>query len=119
MKKELKHHLIDKRPWGFEEWLTKNEKTTVKILNIKPKKRNSLQTHKNRKEYLYFLDNPAKIILNNKTIKMKKGNSIIINKGDKHRIIGLTKPARILEISFGDFKETDILRIEDDYGRVK
>ena len=119
MKKGLKHHLIDKRPWGMFEQFTLNEKSTVKIITVNPNKKLSLQTHKNRKEYWYFLDNPAKIILNNKTIKMKKGSSIIINKGDKHRIIGLTKPARILEISFGDFKETDILRIEDDYGRVK
>ena len=119
MKKELKHHLIDKRPWGEFEQFTLNEKTTVKIITIEKNKRFSLQSHKNRREYWYFLDNPAKIIINNKTIRVKKGDKIIINKGDKHRVIGLSKPVRFLEISFGDFKESDIIRIEDDYGRVK
>ena len=37
-----------------------------------------------------------------------------IKKGQKHRLIG---PGRVLEISFGDFDENDIIRYEDDYQR--
>ena len=117
MKKELKHHLIDKRPWGEFEQFTLNEKTTVKIITVEKNKRFSLQSHKNRKEYWYFLDNPAKIIINNKTIKVKKGDKIMVNKSDKHRVIALNKPAKFLEISFGNFNEKDIKRFEDDFGR--
>tara|TARA_Y100000310_G_scaffold23441_1_gene22507 strand:+ start:466 stop:822 length:357 start_codon:yes stop_codon:yes gene_type:complete len=117
MKKKLKNHLLDKRPWGNFEQFTLNEKTTVKILNIKPKKRNSLQTHKHREEFWYALDNSFKATIGNRTFTVKKGDKIKLPKNTKHRITGLSKPARILEISFGNFKESDIKRLEDDFGR--
>lgn len=108
---------IDKRPWGYEEIFTINKETSVKILVINPKKRNSLQTHKNRSERWYALDNSFKAVVGNKTITIKKGDTVVIKRNMKHRIIGLSKPARILEISFGKFNEKDIKRIEDDFGR--
>ncbi|MEM3113138.1 MAG: mannose-6-phosphate isomerase [Candidatus Pacearchaeota archaeon] len=114
----MKKPLIDRRPWGYEEIFTKNKKTSVKILHIKPKKRNSLQLHKNRTEFLYLLDNPIKAVIGTKTLKLKKGKAIWIKKGVKHRLIGMDKEARILEISFGKFYEKDIKRLEDDFGRV-
>jgi len=118
MKKESKYYLIDKKPWGFEKIFTKNKKTSVKILNIKPGKRNSLQMHKNRSEFWYIMDNPIKAVIGNKIYLLKKGDSITINKKYKHRIMGLEKPAQILEISFGKFDEKDIKRFEDDFGRA-
>ena len=118
MEKKLKNHLIDKRPWGQFEQFTLNENSTVKIITVMPKKRLSLQTHKLRSEFWYFLDNPAKIVVGNKTIVVKAGDSIVVNKGIKHRVIGLNKKARFLEIAFGKFNESDIIRLEDDFKRV-
>ena len=117
MKKRLKNHLLDKRPWGQFEQFTLNEKTTVKIITVKPKKRLSLQTHKNREEFWYFLDNPAKVTIGNKSYKVKAGDSVKIKKEQAHRVEGLKKTARFLEIAFGNFNETDIERLEDDFGR--
>jgi mannose-6-phosphate isomerase len=114
MKKRPK---FDKRPWGKEDIFTINEKTSVKILTLSPRKRNSLQTHKNRSEFWYALDNSFKATVGNKTFTMKKNDSVVVKKGVKHRMTGLTKKARILEISQGNFKESDIKRLEDDYGR--
>tara|TARA_Y100000310_G_scaffold327843_1_gene394819 strand:+ start:8758 stop:9102 length:345 start_codon:yes stop_codon:yes gene_type:complete len=113
----MKKVKIDKRPWGFEEVFTMNEKTTVKILNIYPKKRNSLQTHKNREEFWYALDNSFKATIGNKIITMKRGDTAFVKKGAKHRYTGLLKPARLLEIGFGKFSKLDIKRLEDDFGR--
>jgi len=116
---KLKNHLIDKRPWGKFEQFTLNEKTTVKIITVKAKKRLSLQTHKNRKEVWYFLDNPAIVTLGNKKVKVRKGSSVTVKKGMKHRVESLSKPVRFLEVAFGEFSEKDIKRLEDDYGRAK
>jgi len=118
MKKKLKNHLVDKRPWGKFERFTLNEKTTVKILTVLPRKRFSLQTHKNRKEFWHFLDNPAKVTIGNKTIRVKKGDKIIIPKNTKHRVESLSKKATFLEIAFGKFNESDIKRLKDDFGRA-
>ena len=108
---------VVKKPWGKFEQFILNEISTVKILTIKPKQQFSLQSHKNRKEFWIFLDNPAKVTIGNKTLKTKKGDEMIIPKKTKHRIQAYNKPVRVLEISFGKFDEKDIVRTEDVYGR--
>ena len=108
----------ENRPWGKFEQFTHNESSTVKILTIKPRQKFSLQYHKHRKEFWRFLDNPAKVTIGKKTIKVKRGQEIIILPRTLHRIEALNKEVNVLEISFGKFKEDDIIRIEDKYGRV-
>ena len=107
----------ENRPWGGFERFTFNEKSTVKILTIKPKQKFSLQYHKNREEFWLFLDGPAKVTIGKKIIKAKKGDEIFIPKKTLHRIEALSKPVHVLEIAFGKFRENDIIRIEDIYGR--
>ena len=109
----------EERPWGGFEQFTLNEISTVKILTIKAGKRLSLQLHKNRKEFWRFLDGPAKVTLDEKTFIAKKGDEFVIDKETKHRIEGLDRDVHVLEISFGEFDEKDIVRIDDDFGRVK
>ena len=108
---------FENRPWGGFRVFTMNEKTSVKILTVKPGKRLSLQKHKHRSEWWRILDNSVKVTLGNKTFKVKKGEEVFIKKGTLHRIEGLDKEANLLEISFGKFDENDITRIQDDFGR--
>lgn len=117
--KEQMKKYKEERPWGKFEQFTLNEISTVKILTIKAGKRFSLQYHKNRKEFWRFLDNPAKVTLGKKTFIAKKGDEFIIDKKTNHRIESLGKDVHVLEISFGKFDEKDIIRVDDDFGRVK
>lgn len=57
--------------------------------------------------------------IENKIIEMKKGIPYIISKGVKHRLSAPKTGGKIIEISFGKFDEEDIIRYQDDYGRVK
>jgi mannose-6-phosphate isomerase len=109
----------DKRPWGLEEILTINEPATVKILTINEKQRSSLQYHNHRKEFWKIIEGEAIFEINGKKIQAKIGDEVDIDTKMTHRLIGSNGPAKILEISFGDFDENDIVRIEDDYGRIK
>jgi len=111
--------LVSNRPWGKFEQFTLNESSTVKIITINARKRTSLQFHKNRSEFWKVLDNPVKVTIRKKTFTAKKGDEIFIPKKTKHRLQGLSNEARVLEISFGNFDEKDIVRIEDDFGRAK
>lgn len=108
----------EKRPWGAEEWFAINKKCSVKILTVNSGKRFSLQYHKRRKEFWKLLDNRAKITIGNKTKIVGKGFVAEIKPKMKHRIEALEKDVRVLEISFGEFDEDDIIRIEDDFGRA-
>ena len=107
-----------KKPWGLFEQFTHNEKVTVKILTIRPKRKLSLQYHTKRKEFWYVLDGTCTVVIGKKEFIAKKGDSFTIKKKEVHRIIGGSKTTRILEISSGFFSEEDIVRIEDVYGRT-
>lgn len=110
--------LQDFRPWGNFIQFTNNEKSTVKILQVKPKKKLSYQFHKKREEFWVVLSGDPIIVINDKEFQSKKGQYFVIKKEDKHRIIGGKKHGKILEISFGNFDENDIVRLEDDYNRI-
>jgi len=108
-----------KKPWGSFDQFTLNERSTVKILTIKPGGTTSLQSHKHRREFWVALDKGIHIQIGNEKISLRKGSSILVKKGEKHRLRCEGRlEARILEISFGHFSESDIVRYEDNYGRV-
>ena len=107
----------DIRPWGSEEIFTINEKTTVKILTINPAEKCSLQYHNKRKEFWKIIEGEVIVQIGEQQIDSMVGDEYEVGIGVKHRIIGKDKSAKILEISFGDFDENDIVRLEDDYGR--
>lgn len=102
------------RPWGYFEQFSKNEQSTVKIITVNDAKL-SLQSHQNRDELWIIIEGNPKIVLDNQTRDSKPGDRFEIKKNQKHRIIGLGK---ILEISFGEFDENDIISYEDDFNRI-
>ncbi|MFH1327186.1 MAG: phosphomannose isomerase type II C-terminal cupin domain [archaeon] len=107
---------ITTRPWGNFKLFAKNKKCTVKILEIKPRQELSLQYHKKREEMWYFLDKA--IVQIGKTKKrVKPGEIVKVPKKRPHRIITGLKKVKVLEISFGEFREGDEVRLEDKYGR--
>ena len=107
---------IVKRPWGNFKQFVLNKKCTVKILEINPKQELSLQFHNKREETWYFLDD-AFVQLGNRKKRVKQGSLIKVPRKKVHRIIADKKKVRFLEISFGEFKEGDEVRLRDDYGR--
>lgn len=113
---ELEH--INK-PWGSFDQYTLNERSTVKILTINPGSSTSLQSHKHRKEFWVALDKGIHVQIGKEKTSLRKGSNVLVKKGSKHRLqCEGRSAARILEISFGEFSENDIVRYEDDYGRV-
>jgi len=78
----------------------------------------SLQSHKNRYEVWIVLRGKIRIRKNGTFLNLQKGEHIKINRKEKHRIYGLTN-ASILEAAFGRAREKDIIRYEDEYGRIK
>lgn len=107
-----------KTPWGhFINFWRKG--LNVKIIEVKPESRLSLQSHKLRDEVWFLLAGDLECQIADKLIKMKKGIPYLISRGIRHRLSAFEKGGKIIEISFGKFDEKDIVRMEDDYGRVK
>ena len=107
------------KPWGSFDQYTLNERSTVKILTINPGASTSLQSHRHRKEFWVALDKGIRVQIGREEILLQKGSNILVKKGAKHRLQCEGRlAARIMEISFGEFSENDIVRYEDVYGRV-
>lgn len=110
--------IAESRPWGHFERFTLNEKCTVKLVYLDGDKRLSLQYHNNRAEFWKVVKGPVKVQIDKNTIKvLQTGESITIPAKTIHRLIGMSDAAIILEISTGEFDESDIVRLEDDYKR--
>ena len=60
---------------------------------------------------------PVRVQIDNDTKTLETGESITIPRKATHRLIGAGTDAVILEISMGEFDESDIVRLEDDFER--
>jgi mannose-1-phosphate guanylyltransferase/mannose-6-phosphate isomerase len=109
------------RPWGSYVNLFKGINFLIKELYVKPKGILSLQKHFHRAEYWLIINGNAKITLNRNIIFRKPGEHIFIPLESVHRVQNPgKKPVRIIEAQVGSIlKETDIVRYQDIYGRVK
>ena len=107
------------KPWGKFEQYTHNALSTVKVITVQPGGVLSLQYHHGRDELWVVLDAGAQIELGGEVMRPGVGETVFIPRGTAHRLSAAgTAPARILEISFGEFDEDDIVRLEDVYGRT-
>lgn len=107
----------ENRPWGHFERFTLNEPCTVKLVYLDGDKRLSLQYHNKRSEFWKVIKGPVKVQIEKNIQTLQTGQMITIPKKTIHRLIGAGTDAIILEISTGDFDESDIVRLEDDYKR--
>lgn len=103
-----------KRPWGRYDIIEK-----MKIIEVNPYSRISLQYHKKRDEFWKIISGKGKVTIGEKIFHAKPGDSYTISKNTTHRIETGKKGISLLEISLGEIDEEDIVRIEDDYGRIK
>ena len=118
-RKEHITHLTDRRPWGLFTVLKQALGFKIKLIEIEPKKRLSLQAHSRRAEHWVVVSGCAKVERGKDTIYIHSNQSIYIPKGTKHRLENpASVPLKIVEIQTGDYlEEDDIKRFDDDYSR--
>ncbi|MCK5058712.1 MAG: phosphomannose isomerase type II C-terminal cupin domain [Candidatus Aminicenantes bacterium] len=108
------------RPWGSFEILHEEECLKVKRILVKPGKRLSLQSHKQRSENWVIIRGDALVTIDEETIPCSANQSIFIPSGIKHRITNVGEEDVIfIEVQTGSyFGEDDIVRYEDDFKRA-
>ena len=110
------------RPWGeFYGW-DSGKAWNLKTVYIKPGKRLSLQYHHRREEYWLLVEGDATATVHDergraKEVALKKGEIFRVGKKQVHRLASRLGGV-VVEVAHGSFDEGDIVRIEDDYGRV-
>ena len=119
--KYFKKKNVFHRPWGSYTNLFNGKNFLIKELKVKPKGVLSLQKHFHRSEHWVVTNGFPKITLNKRFFFKKPNETIFIPKMAIHRIENPnSKIVKIMEAQLGlILKETDIVRFEDIYGRVK
>ena len=92
----------------------------VKLIILKPGKRLSLQSHKNRSENWVIIQGNALVTLDEKDIPLSPNQFVFIPAGAKHRIANRGNDNVVfVEIQTGTYLgEDDIIRYEDDFNRA-
>ncbi|MDZ4177701.1 MAG: cupin domain-containing protein, partial [Coriobacteriia bacterium] len=91
----------------------------IKLLEIKPGSKPSLQRHHHRSEHWIVVAGTALVTRDDERIEVHTNESIYIPVGASHRIENCGKVLlKVIEVQVGEYLgEDDIVRIEDDWNR--
>lgn len=111
---------IEQRPWGKFEILLDGDYCKVKKITINPGQAPSYQYHFKRYEIWTIIKGFGELKLDGKIKKINEGSTVRIEKCEKHQIKNIGDEDLVfIEVQLGEyFGEDDIVRIEDNYGRI-
>lgn len=113
-------HQTVHRPWGTYTTLENGDRFKIKRIVVKPGASLSLQMHHHRSEHWIVVTGTAVVVNDTQELMLHTNESTFIRAGHRHR---LKNPGVIdlvlIEVQSGDYLgEDDIVRFEDNYGRV-
>ena len=109
------------RPWGTYTNILDSNLCKVKIIVVKPNCQPSYQYHHKRSEHWVVVQGEGSVTIDDVVKTVKVNDSIFVDIGQKHRIKNTsdTEDLIFIEVQTGSyFGEDDIVRVEDDFGRV-
>ena len=108
------------RPWGTYESVDSDQGFQVKRIVVNPGARLSLQKHAHRAEHWVVVRGKARVTRDREIFDLVANQSAYIPLGAVHRLENPgTEPLHLIEVQAGDYLgEDDIVRLEDNYGRV-
>lgn len=108
------------RPWGSYDSIEAGPRFQVKRIVVKPSASLSLQKHYHRAEHWIVVRGTAEITRGKETFLLSENQSTYIPLGEVHRLHNPGKtPLEMIEVQSGSYLgEDDIVRLDDNYGRV-
>jgi mannose-6-phosphate isomerase len=112
--------VLYERPWGCYRTIEQKDNYQIKHIKVNPRKRLSLQYHFKRDEHWTIIKGKGMAQLDDKSIELEINDTIFIPKESKHRMINNTDEClEFIEIQIGSYLgEYDIVRLQDDFGRI-
>jgi mannose-1-phosphate guanylyltransferase/mannose-6-phosphate isomerase len=116
-------HLLHRtvhRPWGTYTVLEEGPGFKLKRIVVKPGAALSMQMHRHRSEHWVVVSGHAKVVNGEREMAVRPNESTYIPAGNRHRLSNPgTEDLVIIEVQTGSYLgEDDIVRFDDDYGRV-
>ncbi len=116
---EVSQPKISLRPWGSWQSLLSGPGYQIKLLEIKPGCKPSLQRHQHRSEHWIVVAGEAVVTRDEEVIVVPLNESVFIPLGAVHRIENRGEEMlQVIEVQVGGYLgEDDIVRLEDDWAR--
>jgi len=113
-------HLRVERPWGHYDVKAQEPGYKVKCVLVRPGASLSSQFHYHRAEHWIVVKGTATISCDGKERQVGVNESVYIPQGTIHRLENRTEQLlELVEVQTGDYLgEDDIVRLDDEYGRV-
>ena len=107
------------KPWGYEVIWAKTDSYVAKFLHINPNSRLSLQYHEEKEETIYVMSGQLSLQLGENSSATEVGPCTVIHvqPGRIHRFGANSQPVVLCEVSSPQID--DVVRIQDDYARLK
>jgi mannose-1-phosphate guanylyltransferase/mannose-6-phosphate isomerase len=108
------------RPWGYYESLALDDRFQVKRIVVDPGQKLSLQKHLHRAEHWVVVRGSALVTRDSEVTLVSENQSIYLPLGCIHRVENAGRiPLVLIEVQVGSYLgEDDIVRFEDQYGRL-
>ncbi|MEO0975286.1 MAG: mannose-1-phosphate guanylyltransferase/mannose-6-phosphate isomerase, partial [Pseudomonadota bacterium] len=109
------------RPWGSYDSIDNGTRFQVKRITVKPGATLSLQMHHHRAEHWIVVSGTAEVTCGDEVFLLTENQSTYIPIGTQHRLANPGKlPLELIEVQSGSYLgEDDIVRFQDNYGRVE
>lgn len=109
----------DERPWGRWEVLDVGDGFAVKRITVRPGAVLSLQLHHHRSEHWVVARGRARVTRGDEVLELGRNEAVYLPVEIRHRVENPgEEPLELIEVQIGDrLDETDIVRLEDRYGR--
>lgn len=119
-REEAVNHREVYRPWGKYDSIDSGSRFQVKRITVRPGAKLSVQMHHHRAEHWIVVSGTAKVTNGEKELLLTENQSTYIPVGVVH---ALENPGKVdlelIEVQSGSYLgEDDIVRFEDNYGRV-
>ena len=119
-REEINLHKKVLRPWGYYFIIEEGITWKVKEILVNPKSSLSLQKHLKRSEHWIVIEGKAQVTIEGEEYFLCENESTYIPIGSKHRLSNIeSEPLKLIEVQCGQYLgEDDILRFDDQYGRI-
>lgn len=117
---DISQHVLTvvEKPWGRTVEIARGFSWCLKILELEPNQRFSLQQHEHRTEYWLVAAGEGTVQTGWKIRRALPGKFFYIPRLRRHRLTAGPHGLYVVELQRGICKEEDIERLEDDYGRT-
>jgi len=106
------------KPWGkVYDWFS-GEHFIVSQFTLREGARTSLHLHENQSHFWFVESGNGELMIEETTFLIGPGDSIYIDTEQIHRLSAMFCDMVIFEVTSGLIDENDVVRFEDDYGRV-